>query len=132
MKLSATCSCALRALVFQARQSAGRFVPADAIAEAEGLSARWVRKALEPLVPAGLLLSAGKLGGGQCLARRARTITLREVVEGVEGPVGGVVPRWTTEAAGVRLDGRFCGRVPRGGRGGAGAVPGSHQCRPGV
>jgi DNA-binding IscR family transcriptional regulator len=130
--LTAACVYAPHTLVHPARHGEG-FVPAEAIAEASSLpSPLFMGKALEPLVPAGLLLSAGKLGGGQCLARRARTITLREVVEGVEGPVGGVVPRWTTEAAGVRLDGRFCGRVPRGGRGGAGAVPGSHQCRPGV
>jgi DNA-binding IscR family transcriptional regulator len=58
-------------------------------------------------VAAGLLATAGRPGGGHRLARPPRNITPLEVVEAIHGPVRGDVPRWTTEAAGVGLDGRL-------------------------
>jgi Rrf2 family protein len=56
------------------------------------LSERYVRKALEALVSAGVLHSLKGHNGGYRLARPARSITLLEVVEAVEGPVRGVAP----------------------------------------
>jgi Rrf2 family protein len=46
-------------------------------------------KSLTPLVAAGVLRSDLGLGGGFRLARPARSITLLEVVEAVDGPVRG-------------------------------------------
>jgi Rrf2 family protein len=73
-------------------------VTSDRIAEAEGLPAPFLGKALEPLVSAGVLQSARGPNGGYRLARPARPITLLDVVEAVDGPICGEAPRVGNEA----------------------------------
>jgi Rrf2 family protein len=92
MKLSRACGYALHALTYLARHQGGGPVASHTIAEAEGLPGRFLLKSLTLLVAAGVLRSELGLGGGFRLARPARSITLLEVVEAVEGPVRGQAP----------------------------------------
>jgi Rrf2 family protein len=104
MNLSSASACALRALAFLARHEGGGAVPSRAIAAAEGLPERFLPKVLESLATAGVLLSVRGIHGGYRLARPARRITLLEVVEAVDGPVRGEVPRFGADA---KLDARL-------------------------
>jgi Rrf2 family protein len=90
MKFTSACVYALRALVYLARHEGGEFVRVEAIAGAPSES--FLRKSLKPLVSAGVLRSSKGPRGGYRLARPARSITLLEVVEAVEGPVRGEAP----------------------------------------
>jgi Rrf2 family protein len=103
MKLTSACVYALRALVQLARHEGGGFVSVEEIAETGAPSESFLRKSLKPLVSAGVLRSSKGPRGGYCLARPARSITLLEVVEAVEGPVRGLAPRFAA-GDGARLD----------------------------
>jgi Rrf2 family protein len=92
MKLTSASVYALRALLHLARHGSGGPVASHTIAAAEGLSERFLLKALAPLVKSGVLRSERRQGGGYCLARPARRTTLLEVVEAVDGPVRGEAP----------------------------------------
>jgi Rrf2 family protein len=89
MRFTSACVHALRALVHLARHQGGGFVPSGTIADAGGLSGRFLTTAMKPLVSAGVLLSEKGPTGGFRLALPARSITLLDVVEAVEGPVRG-------------------------------------------
>jgi Rrf2 family protein len=107
MKLSTTAGHAVRALVFLARRPGGRPVPSHTIARAHALPETFLLKVLRPLVAVGVLLSVKGVHGGYQLARPAARITLLDVVEAIDGPVRGQVPRWAAGPEGARLDGRL-------------------------
>jgi Rrf2 family transcriptional regulator, iron-sulfur cluster assembly transcription factor len=92
MRFTSACAYALRALVHLARHQGDEFITVEAIAGAGALSRTFLRKSLKPLVSAGVLRSVKGPGGGYRLARPARSISLLEVVEAVEGPVRGKAP----------------------------------------
>jgi Rrf2 family protein len=106
MKLSAAAVYALQALVYLARNEGG-WATAETMARGEGMSEVFLRKALGSLVSAGVLLSRRGLDGGYRLCRPAKAVALLDVVEAVDGPIRGDVPRWTTAPADARLDGRL-------------------------
>jgi Rrf2 family protein len=111
MKLTSACLHALRALVYLALHGGEGFIPADTIAAARGLPRPFLTKGLTGLTKAGVLVTERGPNGGSRLARPARSITLLEVVEAVDGPVRGEAP-WVGEDS--RLDGRLqavCDRV---------------------
>ena len=66
---------------------AGEVLSAPELAEAAGLEAPTVAKVLKPLAQAGLVEGFRGAGGGYRLARDAAAITLRDVVEAMEGPL---------------------------------------------
>jgi Rrf2 family protein len=107
MKLSVTAGHAVRALAFLARQLPGPPVPSHMIARAHGLPELFLLKVLRPLVAAGVLLSVKGVHGGYRLARPAPRISLLDVVEAMDGPVRGEVPRWAAGPEGARLDARL-------------------------
>src|SRR5262245_8062956 len=93
MRFTSACVHARRALVHLARYQGEGFVPtAEAIAGAEGLSETFVRKTLTALTRGRVVLARRGPNGGYRLARPARSITLLDVVEAVEGPVRGEAP----------------------------------------
>jgi Rrf2 family protein len=92
MKLTRASSYALQALVYLAREGDGRPVASHAVAQARGIPERFLLKVLKPLVDARVLLSIRGPNGGYRLARPAKSITLLEVVEAVDGPVRGDAP----------------------------------------
>jgi Rrf2 family protein len=99
MKLTSACVHALCALTHLARHQGGGLVASHTIAAAEGLPESFLLKSLKPLVAAGVLRSVKGPSGGYRLARPARSITLLEVVEAVDGPVRGLAPRFAGDDA---------------------------------
>jgi Rrf2 family protein len=108
MKLSRACRYALHALAYLARHQGRGWVASHTIAEAEGMPGGFLLKSLTPLVAVGILRSELGLGGGFRLARPARSITLLEVVEALDGPVEGEAPRVGGREH-ARLDARLQG-----------------------
>jgi Rrf2 family protein len=92
MHLSRASSYALHALAILTTRKNGQLMPSHLIAEAAGIPERFLLKVLNPLVRAGILRSVKGPNGGYSLARPAGSITLLEVVEGVDGPIRGQVP----------------------------------------
>jgi Rrf2 family protein len=107
MRLTSATLYALRALVYLARHGGKEPVAGHVIARAEGLSARFLPKALVSLMGAGVLHSARARSGGYRLARPPKSITLLEVVEAVDGPVRGEAPPVGVTPEGRRLDSRL-------------------------
>jgi FeS assembly SUF system regulator len=66
----------------------GVVLSAVELAEAAGLEIPTVAKVLKPLAQAGLVEGFRGAGGGYRLARDAAGITLVEIVEAMEGPLG--------------------------------------------
>ena len=69
----------------------GEPVGIRAISERQAIPARYLEQIFQRLRKAGLVASRRGPGGGYVLARPAAAITLREVVEAVEGPLAGAV-----------------------------------------
>jgi Rrf2 family protein len=69
-----------------ARQGERPYVPIHEIAEELGLSFHFLTKILQQLTEADLMASYRGPKGGVALARRAETISLREIIEGIDGP----------------------------------------------
>jgi Rrf2 family protein len=86
------CVYALHGLEYLASPGGGP-AAAHEIAREQGLRRDFLRKALVPLVRAGLLLSQKGPNGGFRLARPASRVSLLEVVEAVGGPLRGEAPR---------------------------------------
>jgi len=84
LELSSEGRYAMRALLYLVA-SKDR-VPASRIAEETGIPPRLLARILADLSRAGLVESKSGRDGGAVLAKPARTITLRDVVEVVEGP----------------------------------------------
>ncbi len=61
---------------------------ASGLAERSGLELPTVAKVLKPLAHAGLVTSFRGVNGGYRLARAANQISLIEIVEAIEGPLG--------------------------------------------
>ncbi len=66
----------------------GAVLSAAGLAELAGLEAPTVSKVLKPLAQAGLVEGFRGVNGGYRLARTADAITLVEIVEAMEGPLG--------------------------------------------
>jgi Rrf2 family protein len=94
MKLSHSSGYAVQALVSLAAREGGRtLLSAYDVAQPHGIPARFLLKVLKPLVTIGVLYSKKGPLGGYCLARAPSRITLLEVVEAVDGPLGGQFPQ---------------------------------------
>jgi Rrf2 family protein len=106
MRLSRASSYALHALAFLADRKSDQPVASHTVAEADHTPERFLLKVLRPLVSAGVLRSLKGPNGGYRLARTADRITLREVIEAVDGPLRGEVPQWN-DKEGVPLDTRL-------------------------
>ena len=66
----------------------GEVLSAAGLAEQAGLEAPTVAKVLKPLAQAGLVEGFRGANGGYRLAREASAISLVEIVEAMEGPLG--------------------------------------------
>ncbi len=88
LKISASANLAIHAMVYIAIAGSNRRHTVVEIAGRQGVS-RWQLSNVMPrLVCAGLLLSRCGLSGGFVLGRSADTITLLEIYEAIDGPLG--------------------------------------------
>jgi Rrf2 family protein len=114
MRLTRASEYAIHAVVAMASQSDnGKPTASHLTAQARGIPERFLLKVLKPLVSAGILLSIKGPNGGYRLARPTNKITLLEIIEAVDGPMRGEVPRIQgkgTDAVEARLQ-EICQQV---------------------
>lgn len=87
MELTRKGEYAIRGIVYLARQSPGKVVLVSEVAEATGVPQTFLAKIFQSFAKLGLVNSFRGTGGGFLLGRPAAKITLRQVVEAVEGPI---------------------------------------------
>jgi Rrf2 family protein len=92
MKLSRAAGYALQGLVLLANRDSSRPVPSHELAREGRMPELFLLKALLALVRGRLLVSLKGPHGGYRLARPAKTISLLDVIEAVDGPVRGAAP----------------------------------------
>lgn len=87
MRLSLQVQYAICGVFDLAYNSQGEPVQIRVISERQAIPGRYLEQIFRRLRQAGLIASKRGPGGGYTLAREARAVTLREVVEAVEGPL---------------------------------------------
>lgn len=88
MKPSRTIAYAILAMKYLANQPAGLPTPNSEICKAANLPERYVLQVLRKLVNTGVLVGMRGVSGGYKLAKPASKITLLEIVEAIDGPIG--------------------------------------------
>ncbi|MHC4431289.1 MAG: RrF2 family transcriptional regulator [Planctomycetota bacterium] len=104
MKISKKCQYALKAVFELAWRDSGRPVKTCNIAAAQRMSPRFTEIILNELRHGGYVESRRGNSGGYLLARDPASLTVREVIEYVQGPICLVA-----ETAGDSADGVFLG-----------------------
>jgi len=87
MELTRKGEYAIRGIIYLAQQPPGRVSLISEIAAAAEVPQTFLAKIFQSFAKLGLVTSSRGTGGGFVLARPASSITLREVVEAVEGPI---------------------------------------------
>ena len=87
MELTRKGEYAIRGIIYLARQPAGKVALISEIAEAAQVPQTFLAKIFQSFAKLGIVNSYRGTGGGFTLGRPAASITLREVVEAVEGPI---------------------------------------------
>ncbi|MFZ5633313.1 MAG: RrF2 family transcriptional regulator [Bacillota bacterium] len=87
MKLNQATDYALRAVLYLSRLPRGEVIEARLIAEEEHIPIRFLLKIFRFLTRAGIVESYRGVSGGYALAKAPAEITMKDVVEAVEGPV---------------------------------------------
>lgn len=88
MRLTSLADYAVVMMAAAARHEAGARLSATLLAEETGVPLPTAQKLTGRLAAAGLLETARGTGGGFRLARNAPEISLADIVEAVEGPIG--------------------------------------------
>lgn len=104
MRLSLQVQYAICGCFDLAYNSRGEPVQVRVISERQGIPTRYLEQIFRRLRQAGVLESKRGPGGGYHLAREARVITLREVVEAVEGPLADSLAMEPANEAAFRPD----------------------------
>ena len=78
---------AVRAMTYLARFPEGHVASLHEIGQAQDIPASFLAKILQSLVRSGLAVSQRGAHGGFALARPAADITMRAVIEAVDGPI---------------------------------------------
>lgn len=92
MKLSRTVTYALQAALQLAENESSSPVPCSQLAEQGHMPERFLLQILRNLVTHGVLQSTRGVEGGYRLRRRAQDISLLDVIEAVDGPLGSDMP----------------------------------------
>lgn len=87
MELTRKGEYAIRGIVYLAQLPPGKVALISEIAEAADVPQTFLAKILQSFAKIGIVQSFRGAGGGFMLGRAASRITLREVVEAVEGPI---------------------------------------------
>jgi Rrf2 family protein len=88
MKLSRTVAYALQATLQLAQSKSGSPVPCSQLAANGHMPERFLLQVLRSLVTHGILQSTRGVEGGYTLERKPEDITLLEVIEAIDGPMG--------------------------------------------
>ena len=78
---------AFRVVLYLSKMGLDKRIEAKTIADAERIPLRFLLKLLRKLGMAGIVKSYRGVGGGYALAREPGQITLKEVLEAIEGPI---------------------------------------------
>lgn len=100
MKISKKCQYALKAVFELAWRNTGKPVKIREIADAQRISPRFMEVILNELKHGGFVESKRGNEGGYTLARDAKDLTVREVIEYVQGPIF-LVPNGTKTFEGI-------------------------------
>lgn len=87
MKVSKKCQYALKAMFELAWRNSGKPVKTQSIADAQRMSARFTEIILNELKHGGFVVSKRGNEGGYMLARDTGELTVREVIEYIQGPI---------------------------------------------
>jgi len=87
MKLTRGGEYGIRGVLYLAQQDDGKVSMLSAIAKTQDVPPRFLAKIFQALAKAGVVKSHRGAKGGFSLARPAAEISVREVIEAVEGPV---------------------------------------------
>ena len=87
MKLTRGGEYGIRGVLYLAQQEDGKVSMLSAIAKTQDVPPRFLAKIFQALAKAGVVKSHRGAKGGFSLARPASDITVRDVIEAVEGPV---------------------------------------------
>ena len=88
MKLSRTVTYAVSATMQLARERSGHPVPCSRLAAEGKMPERFLLQILRNLVKSGVLRSTRGVEGGYSLARPPEDISVLDIIEAVEGPLG--------------------------------------------
>ena len=87
MQISRKVDYALRAAINLARQTPGRASSVAEISLQEAIPKKFLEKIIQDLIHHGLVRSTRGAQGGYSLAREPETVTFKQVIEAIEGPV---------------------------------------------
>jgi Rrf2 family iron-sulfur cluster assembly transcriptional regulator len=87
MRLTRGSDYAMRGMIYLAKQPAGKVCLVSQVAEAQGVPESYLAKIFQDLSRSGLVISHRGAKGGFALARDPDKITLRQVIEAVEGSI---------------------------------------------
>lgn len=87
MKISKKCQYALKSILELARRNSGYAVKTHEIAKAQGISQRFTEIILNELKHGGFVESRRGNDGGYLMARDPKTLTVREVIEYIQGTI---------------------------------------------
>src|SRR5512147_1501351 len=87
MKLTRGGEYAIRGVLYLAQQNDGKVNMLSAIAKAQDVPPRFLAKIFQALAKAGIVKSHRGAKGGFSLARPASDVTLKDVIEAIEGPL---------------------------------------------
>jgi Rrf2 family transcriptional regulator, iron-sulfur cluster assembly transcription factor len=73
-------------VLYLAEQPKGRITPLSEISETQGVPEKFLAKIFQSLSKSGLIRSHRGVKGGFSLARPAKDISIREIVETIQGP----------------------------------------------
>lgn len=87
MKITQETDYAFRILLFLSRLGQGTKVDAKTISETEGVTLRFTLKILRKLTISKIVVSFRGVNGGYALNNAPENITMKEVIEAIEGPI---------------------------------------------
>jgi Rrf2 family iron-sulfur cluster assembly transcriptional regulator len=87
MELTKACSYGVFGMIYLAKQPQGKIVSLAEISRAENLPEKFLAKIFQNLTRSGLIRSHRGAGGGFSLARPANKITVKELLESIEGHI---------------------------------------------
>lgn len=87
MKLTRGGEYGIRGVLYLAHQDNGKISMLSAIAKAQDVPPRFLAKIFQALAKAGIVRSHRGAKGGFSLARPAAEVTIKDVIEAIEGPI---------------------------------------------